>query len=897
VTDDDALALALPDVFDQLLADVAADALPESFPPPLTGADLISDIWNLLNYVWAGAQRLLYFPLDMGRWMWDRFTDTWRVIGDNITWLWDALIAPAFWSTWAAINQAKDWLWYSAVQPGLNYLWALVAGRLDWLWGSAVQPALNYLWALVAGRLDWLWGSAIQPSLQWIYNRIWDTAQSFWSSSIQPALNYLWALVSGTFTWLWGSAISPALDSLRQFVFDRTQWIYDHIVAPSLDWLGDRLDNLLNIGQETKDIVVNNVWPTLREIPTALPGLVTAGGQLLVGGIRDALDWLFNHVFDPIADAIQTKLSIPRKLMNVQYRDINELLDDLEDPIPYGSFFGGAQAILGVPGMIMAMSSEIGRVLAMDATQRWAQHVGATLPTLTDLRDAYLRGLITPTFHDDQLSRFGFSTGWVNAIRDLYFEIPTPSDLVRMAVREAFTPAVVERFRTHEDFPPDFEKWAHQIGISRDWALAHWAAHWDLPSATQGFDMFHRALDSPAPGTDSLPFTVGGENFFHIIDAGTLDLLLRTLDVMPYWRDRMTAIAFRPISRIDIRRMFASGAADRRDVLRTYLSLGYLPADATALTDWVTREAAGVSKDLSREVIIKAYREGRLTHDQATDELLELGYADDQVDLLLDLADVEVEDQLAKLAEDVFEQDFKAGIISESDVRAALAFIGVPARRIELLVRLWARQMAVRPAKLTTAQVQRLYREGIIGRPQAEFLLANLAYNPTAIGWLLELATPEPDLPPARELSKEDLRTALRQELMSEPEVRARLVAMRWTPTDVDLLLQMWSPTPKEADLTKADLRTAFRAGVLSTDQVRDSLTRQGFDPTEIESLLAIWTPAPDVETLTRADLRAAFRAGILDQVTVTNALIARGYPPDEAAILIDTWAPAPAAA
>ena len=919
MTDDDILALLLPNPFDELLVEVAPS---DPFPPPIAGADIISDVVNIWNAVsdFAGAVRGFFGSF------WGWVVGTWNRVWDTWLWFWEVVLRPALNWLWDKVHAVGDWLWYNAINPVLGYivgylggLWNRIWEAAQWLWNSAVQPALNYLWALVSGTFDWLWRNAIQPSLQWVYNRIWDTGSWFWTNAIQPALSYLWALVSGTFTWLWDSAIRPSLDSLRQFVFDRTQWIYDHIISPSLAWLEDRLHQIQNIGQEAKDVMVNNVWPVVRDIPTALPGLVVSGGQLLVGGIRDALDWLFNHVFDPIADAIQTKLSIPRKLLEVRYANLGELLDDLDDPVPFGGIFAGFQAAVAVPGIIMSMSSEVGRIIAMDTVQQWAQRVGATLPTLTDLRDAYLRGWITQSFHDDQLSRMGFKPQWVNAIRNLYFEIPPPSDLIRMAVREAFTPDIAEAFGQYENFPPAFGALASGLGIggrmadsilpgapggalpaglgNKTWPEAYWAAHWDLPSPTQGFTMLQRALTSPLPGADALPFTVGGETYYHVIDFETLQLLLRALDVMPFWRDKLTAINYRPVSRIDIRRMFATGSVDRRDVLRTYLSLGYYPEDAVKLADWVTREAAGISKDLSREVVIKAYREGRLTRDQAIDELLDLGYADDQVDLLLDLADVEVADVLARLAEDVFEADFKAGVLSEGELRAALAFIGVPERRIELLVRLWTRQLAVKPARLSTSQVQRLYHEGIVSRPQAEYLLAAEGYNPTAIGWLIQLATPEPDLPPARELSKEDLRTALRQALMSEGEVRARLTAMGWKTPDADLLLTMWRPEPKEADLTKADLRAAFRSDALDTTQVRDSLQRQGYDPAEIESLLAIWTPAPEVETLTRADLRAAFRAGILDQVTVLNALIARGYSPDEAAILVDTWTPAPAAA
>ena len=44
-----------------------------------------------------------------------------------------------------------------------------------------------------------------------------------------------------------------------------------------------------------------------------------------------------------------------------------------------------------------------------------------------------------------------------------------------------------------------------------------------------------------------------------VIDTAELDMLLRAQDVMPFWRDRLTAIAYRPLTRVDVRRMYKQG--------------------------------------------------------------------------------------------------------------------------------------------------------------------------------------------------------------------------------------------------------------------------------------------------------------------------------------------------
>ncbi|GAH93918.1 unnamed protein product, partial [marine sediment metagenome] len=44
--------------------------------------------------------------------------------------------------------------------------------------------------------------------------------------------------------------------------------------------------------------------------------------------------------------------------------------------------------------------------------------------------------------------------------------------------------------------------------------------HWSLPSPSQGFEMLHRG----------------------VIDEAELNMLLRALDIMPFWREKLTKV-------------------------------------------------------------------------------------------------------------------------------------------------------------------------------------------------------------------------------------------------------------------------------------------------------------------------------------------------------------------
>ncbi|GAH81965.1 unnamed protein product, partial [marine sediment metagenome] len=120
-----------------------------------------------------------------------------------------------------------------------------------------------------------------------------------------------------------------------------------------------------------------------------------------------------------------------------------------------------------------------------------------------------------------------------------------------MAVREAFTPAIAKKFGQYEDFPPDFEKYAGMKGLSKEWAERYWAAHWSLPSPSQGYDMLHRG----------------------IIDNKELFMLMKALDIMPFWRDKLMQMSYHLLTRVDIRRMYKAGVLTEAEVYESYLQV------------------------------------------------------------------------------------------------------------------------------------------------------------------------------------------------------------------------------------------------------------------------------------------------------------------------------------
>ena len=775
------LELVAPVDVDALLAD-AIESIVGSAPRPVAGGIiLLDDVWDKAQDIWGAVRQLLNFlshPGGILGWLRDQVINIFDAVGAARDWLWRAISDP-FGGLAQVVSGIVGWLWNQIRNSSTGVLGWTRDAR-DWLWDRISDP-FGAVADFVSGIVGWLWNQ-IRNSSTGVLAWIRDARDWLWDRISDP-FGGVAQFVSGIVGWLWDHIKHPTTGVLG-WIRDARHWLWDRVSDPVTGifaWVANRALWLWDLtraafvfmGTEFArafTAVTTTIIDTSQTVIRETGNAVIAGAQGVGEFFQSGLDWLFNSVFEPFADAIAVKASIPRKLVTGGYDTIEQLMDDIEDPLSPSSILGGLSMIsmmsIALPGIL----SEVGQIRAQRLIQDAAALQGATIPSFTDLRDAFLRRVMSRETHDDWLKRAGFSQANVDVIHALYFDLPTPSDLVRMAVREVFTPDVISRFGLFDEFPADFATWAEQIGISRDWAERHWGAHWELPSVQQGFEMFHR----------------------DVVDEGTLDLLLRTKDVMPFWRDKLRAITYSTVTRVDIRRLYHAGVVDRPRVERVYLDLGYTPDDAAALTEFVVRDTAGATTDLPREVIESAYEDRLLTREQAAEALADHRFSPEHIDLFLDRVDVRVEKHLAALAERIVERDVKAGAIGEAAARSQLEELGVPDARIDLLLDFWSREAAVKDRDLTPAQLLRLFRSEIISDVTLRDRLGRQGYSDTDIGYLIALSSPEEAPPEPRELTKADLRAALRTGVLAETDVRGRLGDAGYVTADIDVLLSTW---------------------------------------------------------------------------------------------------------
>lgn len=349
----------------------------------------------------------------------------------------------------------------------------------------------------------------------------------------------------------------------------------------------------------------------------------------------------------------------------------------------------------------------------------------AALPTDTDLLASWLRGDLTEEGLDQAFFQRGYSPGHAGNLKRLARVIPPVQDLITMAVREVFTPEIAQRFGQFEDFPEAFKAWAEKHGLSEEWARNYWAAHWRLPSAEQGFEMLHRG----------------------VVGEGDLDILLRSLDVMPFWREGLKRIAFNPFTRVDIRRMHQLGILDEAAVHRAHLDIGYDEEKARALTEFTIRlnKRRPAEDDeelgrLSRASVIGFYTDGILSKEKAFELLVGMGHTADAALLYLQSADLDKQRSERKAEAEHVVDLAAAGTISFAQAQDRLNGLGLSRLEVESALLALVRAQERLTKLPTRAEGERMFEQGIISEPDYRDLLARLGYAPKWIAAYVKLA-------------------------------------------------------------------------------------------------------------------------------------------------------------
>jgi len=380
-----------------------------------------------------------------------------------------------------------------------------------------------------------------------------------------------------------------------------------------------------------------------------------------------------------------------------------------------------------------------------------AQRFADTLREPLDLGSALellRRGEITSSGFTATAAKHGLDSSDAGLMERLRWHMPGVGDLIHMAVREAFTPEIVEKFHLDAEIPSEYLERAEKVGLKEEWAKFYWYAHWQLPSAGQGYEMMHRTKReaAPIPGLDRLDVPDKVDTWLSEEDMA---LLLRTLDISPRWRDGLMAISYHPMPRVDVRRAYEAGIVDAGYVYQTNRDLGYDDQTAKIMATWTHEEYTPRHLAMLRDQVLEALKRAAISEEEARRILAETcRFRDETVDFYIEATLYQRFLEKKDLSRTQVRDMLQEGLITEEEARERLHRLKYGIEEINHIMELWEidsaytqASSAARQKRPSLSDLQEFLRAGIIDRDTFYGEMHGIGYADRYIDWYYEKVT------------------------------------------------------------------------------------------------------------------------------------------------------------
>jgi hypothetical protein len=324
-------------------------------------------------------------------------------------------------------------------------------------------------------------------------------------------------------------------------------------------------------------------------------------------------------------------------------------------------------------------------------------------PGPIELRDLRLRGMIGANVYNQGMRELGFTKqADIDLIFALSDQVPFPSDLIRMMVRDVENPAIVQGFGLDDGFNVNWagklKDWGKSQGIGDDYAKYLWRAHWNVPSPTQLYTMYHRLSRLPA----------GDPNRVTLQDVETA---LKQDDNLPFWVPKLLAIAHSPLNRTDAIKAYKFGAINAARVEEAFKDLGYEDRVATELTATLTIEK---KRSFRTSKWVQLYSQGAITFGQAESGLRNDGADDATISEVLQIGLWQFAARSRRRCIAALRKRFLAGEFDEAGALQELVGQSIDPEQATLMARHWACERAARGKEASVSQLCRWLELGLI---------------------------------------------------------------------------------------------------------------------------------------------------------------------------------------
>jgi hypothetical protein len=463
---------------------------------------------------------------------------------------------------------------------------------------------------------------------------------------------------------------------------------------------------------------------------------------------------------------------------------------------------------------------------------------------------------------------------------DLYDELPGIADHLHWLQRNVFDQSYVETYGLMDGFEERFwSRYGHDlraVGVRKQDAADHYAAHWIQPAPGQLAEMLQRLR--PGRVAPDVQFTE--QDYLR---------LLAEQDVLPYFRARMRAVAYAPFGLRFLRQIYDTGGISDQELGERLQDLGYSPADAHVLAmsegirraktratqargwtipravagarsglltpdegfarvegqGWTRREwddalsaadvdargkvqlhAEAAAQKAALAAALGCYADGVCGRTQAESALVAQGWTRELAAVRLDALDLEARRRLVKEGVGAIRSAYRAGRLGAGDALVQLQQLGLQPGRAQAQVSVWEARQTDHRKRLTAKQTVAMVEEGLLSPEQARARLLTLGYDdPDAL-----LLLREADL----SIRKTQAKALASADKMRAAQIRAQERAVKEAQAVKDKAQAKLKRLTPIAKLTKWLSR-----GIASEGYVRDRMSAMGYPDDVINEYIA----------------------------------------------------------
>jgi len=383
--------------------------------------------------------------------------------------------------------------------------------------------------------------------------------------------------------------------------------------------------------------------------------------------------------------------------------------------------YSGLSQLVGY-GYGMLLSSVLSPLIAKEINAKLTPE----LPTVTEALRMYYRGILSEEDFKTVMRKLGFNDTYINALKQDYLYYPTPSDFIRFSVREVFTDDKETLEALRAEFPDEIVEHARKAGMDKDVLMWYWMSHWELPSPSQVYEMLHRLHPEVLKVRGKAYESMGLDVSKLQTTLDTVKQYLKQADYDKRWRERLVAISYAPLTRVDLRRIYELGLIGDEELLARLMEIGYTKKDAELMVEFYKTFRQEEVRLWTKTEIRNLLYYGLVNDAEAVVLLKRIGYTEEDAKTLVELWKAKLAEKDMREIQKYVRDAYALGEITRAEAEKKLRNIGLSEETINIVLdKEDARRLS--SVKLPSAStVVKWLKNGIITESEAKKILEEI---------------------------------------------------------------------------------------------------------------------------------------------------------------------------